>query len=107
MQVIDPAGAPQQELEASSWPGLLEDQLEVDLKELRAHPAAARRRPIAGLLRLIALVVAGLGVLGAIQVAGSQGIGLGVVGLVGVWVLPMVVLAVVLGVEKLLLRITH
>jgi hypothetical protein len=95
------------EFEPRSFPVLLEDQLEVDLRELGSHPASKRRGGVSGLLWLIALIVGGLGVLLAVRVAGTHGLGVALVGLVGVWVLPMIVLAVVVVVEKLLLRITH
>jgi hypothetical protein len=89
-------------MDSWAWQMLIEEQLNREL-ELR-DAASPRRHRIVWQMRVIAVVVGVLGVLGVSRLVDTYGLGLG---LVGAWALPMLVLSVMLGVEKLLLRITH
>jgi len=68
---------------------------------LAQDPACVRQRRMFGPVRAIAAVAFVLGVVLLVNVVSTFGIG---AGLVAVWVLPMLVLGVVLGAERVLVR---
>jgi len=85
-----------------SWCEALEEQREIE--RLARDPGIARRRRVAGPVRvvtLLALVLAGYSFVHAVAEYGVAA------ALVLVWVLPMLVLGVALGAEKLLVQFTR
>jgi hypothetical protein len=90
------------DVESWVWQMQLEEQLDREL--LSRDAASPHRRRVVRQMRVTAAVVVVLAVLGLVKLVSAFGVGLAIV---GVWALPMFVLAVVLGVEKLLLRLTH
>jgi hypothetical protein len=96
------AQRPDGELEDWVWAMRLEEEL--DYAMLERDTAAMRRQRLVGWVRVVALVAVVASLVVVIRAASAYGLG---VGIVGVWALPVVVLAVVLCAEKLLLRFTH
>lgn len=90
------------DLEDWAWAMRLEEELDYDL--LATDAVAARRQRQVGRVRVVALIAAVVSIVGVIRAGVEYGIG---VGLVGVWALPVVVLAVVLSAEKVLLRFSR
>ena len=84
-----------------SWIEAAEEQRELD--RLSRDPASARRRRVVGPVRAVAVVALVLGVVGLVGVVNEFGVG---AGLALVWALPMLVLGIVLGAEKVLLHFT-
>jgi len=67
-----------------------------------AHdPACARQRRMFGPVRVVAALAFLVGILALVNIVAMFGLG---AGLVAVWALPMLVLAVVLGAERLLVH---
>jgi hypothetical protein len=90
------------DVESWVWQMQLEEQLDREL--LSRDAASLHRRRVVRQMRVTAAVVVVLAVLGLVKLVSAFGVGLAIV---GVWALPIFVLGVVLGVEKLLLRLTH
>ena len=71
---------------------------------LARDPAVARRRRVVGAVLAVALLALALAASGLVLVVSRYGLG---AGLALVWALPMLVLGVVLGAEKVLVRFTR
>jgi hypothetical protein len=68
---------------------------------LSQDPACARQRRMFGPVRIVAALAFVLGVVLLVNVVSMFGLG---AGLLGIWALPMLVLGVVLGAERVLVR---
>jgi hypothetical protein len=88
-----------QELHDERWYEALADERE--RTRLAHDPACARQRRMFGPVRVVALIAFALGLVGLVNVVTTFGVG---AALLAVWALPMLVLAVVLGAERLLVR---
>ena len=78
-----------------SWIEAVEEQRELD--RLARDPESARRRRVVGPVRAVAVVALVLGLIASVGIVTEFGVG---AGLALVWALPMLVLGVVLGAEK-------
>jgi len=90
--------------EFEDWVSAVRREEELDHAMFAADAAALDRQRIVGRVRLVAFVTLVCSVVAVIRLGATYGIG---VGLLGAWVLPVVVLGVVLSVEKLLLRLSR
>lgn len=80
----------------------LEEELDYDL--FNRDVAALRRQRLVGRVRVVALIAIALSIVGVVQIASRIGLG---IALLGAWATPVIVLAVVLFVEKVLLRFSR
>lgn len=85
-----------------SWCEAIEEQRELD--RLARDPMSARRKRLVGPVRIIAVLTLAIGVFGLVRAVDEFGVGAGVA---LAWALPMCVLGVVLGAEKVLLHFTR
>jgi hypothetical protein len=81
------------------WYEALADERE--RSRLAHDPACARQRRMFGPVRVVALLAFALGLVGLASVVSTFGLG---AALAAAWALPMLVLAVVLGAERVLVR---
>ena len=91
--------APQQPEHDARWYEALADEREI--VRLAHDPACARQRRMFGPVRVVAALAFLVGILALVNIVAMFGLG---AGLVAVWALPMLVLAVVLGAERLLVH---
>jgi hypothetical protein len=91
--------APEPPQHDARWYEALADDREI--VRLAHDPTCARQRRMFGPVRVVAAVAFILGVVALVNVVAVFGLG---AGLVAVWALPMLVLAVVLGAERLLVH---
>jgi hypothetical protein len=87
------------EIHDARWYEAMADEREI--ARLAHDPACVRQRRMFGPVRIVAALAFVLGLAGLVNVVSTYGVG---AGLVGIWVLPMLVLGVVLAAERVLVR---
>lgn len=85
-----------------SWCEALEEQREIE--RLARDPGVAQRRRVAGPVRVVTLLALVLAAYGFVHAVSRYGVGAAVA---LAWLLPMLVLGVILGAERLLVQFTR